>query len=333
MNLIDRYLHEVRRYLPGKNREDILAEIRSHLTDTLEERVKGEPTEEDMAALLKEMGSPRTLAASYPGGEQYLVGPQLYPFFSMVAGIVLAAVLGAQLLAVGVGIWMGEVKFNFWETFAQLVNSIPASLGWVVIVFMILQKRGVRPQVDEADWDPKMLPVIENEEEIKKGEKIFGIAGGSLILALLAAFSDKIGIVIFPGGTFYPNPVLQQLLPWVCLSLLGSIALDIYLLWQGHWSMGSRIARIGVNLISITVLALLVQGHTAWLTAHGSNGFFITLENLSLATPESFQNMGMAAFNLAFVVALVVISIETIVLLVKLVREMVKKEELPVITG
>jgi len=69
MNLIERYLHEVRRYLPAKNREDILAEIRSHLTDTLEERVKGEPGEEDMASLLKEMGSPRKLAASYPGGD------------------------------------------------------------------------------------------------------------------------------------------------------------------------------------------------------------------------------------------------------------------------
>ena len=41
MNIIDRYLHEVGRFLPRKNREDILAEIRSHLSDTLEERVQG----------------------------------------------------------------------------------------------------------------------------------------------------------------------------------------------------------------------------------------------------------------------------------------------------
>ena len=329
MNLIERYLHEVRRYLPAKNREDILAEIRSHLTDTLDERVKGEPGEEDMASLLKEMGSPRKLAASYPGGEQYLIGPELYPFFRMVAGIVLAAVLGAQLLAVGVGFWMGEETFRFWEVFGQLVMSVPVSIGWVIIVFVILQKRGVQPKVDEVDWDPKSLPVVEETDAVKKGERIFGIAAGSIVLALLAAFSDRIGIVIFPGGNFYPNPVLQQMVPWISLSLLASIALDIYLVWQGRWTLGSRIARVAVNLVSITVLVLLVQGHTAWLTAHGSNGFLVTIENLSAATPESFQIMSMAAFNLAFVVALVVTWIETIVLLIRLLRPMVRKENLP----
>ena len=119
------------------------------------------------------------------------------------------------------------------------------------------------------------------------------------------------------------------MLPWVSMSLLVSIGLDIFLLWQGRWNLGSRIANIAVNLISITVLVLLVQGHVAWLTAHGSKAFFFTLENLSLATYESFQNMIMATFNLAFVVALVVTLIETIVLIVKLVSNSLRKSVVP----
>ena len=39
MDLIDRYVHEVGRYLPRKNRADIQAELRSLLIDTLEARV------------------------------------------------------------------------------------------------------------------------------------------------------------------------------------------------------------------------------------------------------------------------------------------------------
>jgi len=77
------------------------------------------------------------------------------------------------------------------------------------------------------------------------------------------------------------------------------------------------------------VLVLLVQGHTAWLTAHGANGFFNTIESLSTVTPESFQNMSMAAFNLAFVVALAVTWIETIVLLIKLFRGAIRKKTQP----
>ena len=38
MNLLDRYVSEVGKYLPRKNRADIEAEIRSTLEDMIEER-------------------------------------------------------------------------------------------------------------------------------------------------------------------------------------------------------------------------------------------------------------------------------------------------------
>ena len=43
MELIERYLNEVRKHLPAKGREDILAEIKSHLEDTLDERTEENP--------------------------------------------------------------------------------------------------------------------------------------------------------------------------------------------------------------------------------------------------------------------------------------------------
>ena len=55
----------------------------------------------------------------------------------------------------------------------------------------------------------------------------------------------------------------------------------------------------------------------------------ITIENLSAVTPESFQIMSMAAFNLAFVVALAVTSIDTILLVIRQVRGVVRKNALP----
>ena len=89
MDLLKRYVHEVGRRLPRKQRADIEAELHSTLVDTLESRVEGEPTEQDQIELLKEFGPPVEVAASYRGGEQYLIGPDLYPLFRMVTGIVL----------------------------------------------------------------------------------------------------------------------------------------------------------------------------------------------------------------------------------------------------
>lgn len=321
MDLIERYLHAVGRRLPAKNRADILAELRSHLNDTLDERFGGGASEDDVAELLKETGEPSKVAASYTGSRQYLIGPELYPTFRMVALIVMAATIGAQLVAIAVGLLTGEAHPAGWDAWAGLVNSIPAALGSVVIVFLILQHFGVNPDLKEKEeWDPRSLPGFDEEEKLKPAEQIVGITFGSIFLGLLAAFPDKIGFFLFPGGGFYPNPVIAQYLGWIILALLAGIGLNVYLLWQGRRTTGSRIAQIAIDLLSIGVLALLYQGHTVWLAAHGSSGLFPSLVKFGEDIAENIQVLGMESFRLAFGIALIVTVVETIVELVRLVN-------------
>jgi len=330
MNLVERYLHAVGRRLPAKNRADILAELRSHLNDTLEERFGGQASEEDVAELLKETGEPTKVAASYTGGRQYLIGPELYPVFRMVALIVLAATIGGQLVAIAVGLLAGEAHAAGWNAWAGLVNSIPAALGSVVIVFLILQHFGVNPDLKEKEaWDPRSLPAFEEDEKVKPSEQIVGIVFGSIFLGLLAAFPGKIGFITFPGGAFYPDPVIAQYMGWIILALLAGIGLNVYLLWQGRWTTGSRVAQVAVNLLSIGVLVLLYQGHTTWLTAHGSSGLFPSLVKFGEDIAGNIQVLGMESFRLAFGIALVVTVVDTVVELVKLVRKSLRKESVP----
>lgn len=63
MELIERYVHEVGRRLPKKQRADVEAELRSLLMDALEARAgaapaAGAPSEADQAAVLVEFGPP-----------------------------------------------------------------------------------------------------------------------------------------------------------------------------------------------------------------------------------------------------------------------------------
>src|SRR5512147_1988535 len=99
MNLIDKYIAEVGKHLPRKNRADIEAEIRSTLEDMLEEwsQGKGSADEAMVLEILKEYGSPREVAAKYKT-HQYLIGPRLFPTFEMVLRIVLIVVAGASLI-------------------------------------------------------------------------------------------------------------------------------------------------------------------------------------------------------------------------------------------
>ena len=335
MELIERYLHEVGRHLPKKNREDILAEIRSDLEDRLEERAQGKASEEDVVALLKEYGSPQKVAASYAPEGQYLIGPALYPLWRMVTSIVLAAMIGAQLLAWGIALWAGNGDINVAELISGLVSGALSSIGSTLIVFMILQRAGVQPKLEDK-WDPRDLPVIENDEEIKRGEVIFGIAGGSVLLALLVAFSDRIGFYSglngqFAvgvsngfGGTFYPNPVIQQLLPWIYLSLAVGIGFNIYLLWRGRWETATRAFELGSDFLSIAVLTMLYKGHASWLTAHGSSGVFFNLTDMFAEITTDLQVFGMKAFCLSFGIALIVVVSVTISKIVKMIIKSVR---------
>ncbi len=317
MSLIDRYIQEVGRYIPRKKRGDIQAELRSSVVDTLEDRYGPEPTDGQVEELLKELGRPRKVAASYHPEGQYLVGPVLYPLFRMVAWIVVVAVLGAQMLAWGIGMFVAGESFSLLEIISSLVNSVPASLGWVLITFMILQYFDAKPYPKDEPWDPSSLPEVNPDEDLKRGEMVFSMVVSVLLLVLLTFFPQFVGFVTFPGGQFYPNPVILDYLVWIQIGLVAGILINLYMFWKGRLDWPGRIAKLVGSLYTIGVLALLVRGHNLWLAARSSadllNGL-TAIENLDWAL------VGMHAYRWGFLVALIVSSIEFVVSIFRLVK-------------
>lgn len=326
MNLFDRYIHEVGRYIPRRKRGDILAELRSLLDDTLEDRFGQSPSESQVEDLLKEFGRPRDVAASYYPQSQYLIGPTLYPLFRMVAWIVVAAVLGGQAIAWGVGMFVGGEAFSVLEMIASLVNSIPISLGWLLITFIILQYFDAKPHLDEEPWDPRKLPEIKPEQELKRGEMIIGLVFGILALVLVTFFPQWIGFITTPGGKFYPNPVILEYLVLIKIVLVAGIGLNLFLLWRGRWSMTTRLVRIAMNIFDVVVLSLLVIGHNEWLAARSSAGFLGMLDAIPGMADGGWELVGMHGFRLGFGVALIVTVVETLASIYRLIRSRLRSD-------
>jgi len=317
MSLIDRYLHEVGRYLPRTKRGDIQTELRSSISDTLEDRYGPEPTEAQVEELLKELGRPRQVAASYRPESQYLVGPVLYPLFRMISWIVVVAVLGAQVLAWSIGIFVAGESFSILEVITSLVNSVPASLGWVLITFMILQYFDAKPKFEEEPWDPSSLPEINPEEDLKRGEMVVGLVFGVLLLVLVTFFPQWIGFISAPQGKFYANPVILDYLAWIQIGLVSGILLNIYLFWRGRLDWPGRTLKLVLSLYTIAVLALLVRGHNLWLVARSSSSL---MDGLGAIESLDWRLVGMHAFRWGFLVALIVSAIEFLVTLYRLVK-------------
>ena len=103
--------------------------------------------------------------------------------------------------------------------------------------------------------------------------------------------------------------------------------LDIVLLWHGRWELSTRIAKIGTNIFSIVLLCLLLQGQIAWLNQMGISDFAVEQFQFT-NTPEGFQLIGMASFRLAFLVALIVIAVNTFFSIYRLIKNSLSNAQL-----
>jgi hypothetical protein len=139
-------------------------------------------------------------------------------------------------------------------------------------------------------------------------------------------FPHWVGFVVTPGRQFYSNPVIIDYLTWIQAGLLAGVLLNIYLFWKGRLDLVSRILKLAVSVYTIAVLALLVQGHNAWLSDHSSGGvtdFFTAIEALN------WELVGMHAFRIGFAVALIVSIIELLFAVYRLIRSIFSSDISP----
>jgi hypothetical protein len=277
MDLIERYVHEVGRHLPRKQRVDVETELRSLLQDMVEDRAQTKvekADEETIVAVLKEFGRPEKVAASYQTRPHYLIGPELFPIFQLVltislVGFVAITVFGVVLSARNSDAFLADVTRALAQAIPDVVGGLFSAFGSIVLVFAILER--VLPneefaEEEEEAWDPRKLPAVNPSQEINRGETVAGIVFGIILLLLLNVFPQWAGVFVMHDGQFATVPLLSanfyaNLLPWVNLLLLVSIGVDIYKVRLGRHNRVSRMLDIGVALwTAVTIYILIVQG-------------------------------------------------------------------------
>lgn len=255
--LIERYVREVARRLPAKQRADVVRELRSSLLDALDDRFGPGATWAQAAILLRENGSPKQVAASYRPEDGYLIGPEWYPAFSLVLRIVLAAFSGALVLASALAV-VTRPASEVGGILLGLVNGIVhgglIAFAIVVGIFHLLQ-RTEKPPIELGDgWDPVELPPATECDAAGRGEAIAGVIAPPVFLAVLYLFRNVIGIWM-PGAR---QPLLNDIflahLPWIAAALLAGMPINAWLVWRHRWSWITRTARLAVDLFAVWVL-------------------------------------------------------------------------------
>lgn len=248
---IERYVRQVARRLPKGARGDVAGELRSLLTDEVEERIAAEPSrpaEELALDRISAFGDPAAVARRYAPTDGYLIGPALYPAFRMAALIVLGVygVLAVLWVLDILYTTMSVVPFRFEFTpetaaYDALMGAL-ANLGVLVVVFAgieRLREREKEPgdEVPDRAWDPRELPELPVPGRVSRLGRMISIAAGLFFLVALNYAPEWLGILIIRGDEWGPFPVLdpnyRTFLPWLDAWIIGGILHDVWLIRRG----------------------------------------------------------------------------------------------------
>jgi hypothetical protein len=288
--LFDRYVHEVGRRLPRKQRADVEAELRSLLMDALQDRAseadvpEGEAaadaaSEADQVAVLEEFGPPAQVAAQYTPPHRYLIGPRLYDIYWIVVAAVAGSLTLAHLVMLIVALWGQAVPFGalgpaFGEVFGGYLGALLTGFGSITLTFALLER--VLPESalaelgQEKEWDPRSLPRIEDRGRLELGGVIAETVVTVVALILFNVFPEWIGVnfrgsIDGASAVWHSTPMLSAAfftlyLPWLNALWVARIALNVVLLRMGRWQRLTRLVDLALTAFGGYILYRMIAG-------------------------------------------------------------------------
>lgn len=243
MDLLERYLQAVGRYLALDTKDDTLAELRANLMadmDARAEQLGRSLTESEIAAILRAHGRPFVVAAQYLP-QRYLIGPTLFPIYlitlqktaPIVALLYFLTSTSVRILS----------KSNLGAAIGgSLLGLVPVLLlfwGLMTMTFAILEFAHVEcgERTGRQNWDPgKLPPVTRHKKQTSPVGRVADLVVHCLGMLYIFAIPHYPFLILGPGTLF-----LNRLLVIAPVWHIFYVALVIVLL-----------AQLGIKLMALT---------------------------------------------------------------------------------
>lgn len=268
--MIKRYLYTIGKYLSPSQREEVLKEIESNLYDFLEENYgPNDYSEEAIEAAIRAMGHPKTVAEAYLNSPRSLVGSTYIDAFWLVVKI--------ALIGTAIGITIGNIlEFSpsdngiqlFVKLFTDIWQSSFATLGMVTAIFALIQHYSPSEEKDTREnWSLDMLDrAPESYQKVSIVELVvetFFICLGLVVINqaspyLAFSFRDNVVIPLINMSVFQPFVI------WITLVLIGSLAVNVYLLIRRSWETTTRIISMGLDIVGVMILTKMALTPEIW---------------------------------------------------------------------
>lgn len=242
MDLVERYVHAVRFWLPRAQQDDLAAELAEDIHSQIEEqegKLGRKLTELEVASLLKERGRPMLVANRYRP-QQYLIGPVLFPVYRLVIIIVaLCYAVPWTLTWISLVIldpfYRSHLGAGATKVWGNFLGAMLIALGAVTLIFVILDR--VKPNLKFLkDWDPHDLPAVRDPQRIPRVNSTIELAANLVFVVWWVA--DMWSTTIFNhGGTRIVFAPIWKIFLWAFfLIAVANILLAVANLIRPYWT-------------------------------------------------------------------------------------------------
>ncbi|HEX8810498.1 MAG TPA: hypothetical protein VF742_00775, partial [Terracidiphilus sp.] len=279
MDLFERYIQAIRKYLPWTlsraRQDDIVAELRANFESQLEDREAdlGRPlTEGEMIDWLKQLGAPMQVAGRYQP-VQYLIGPTLFPMYLYVLRLALFWSLVVYTIVAIVTFWTPNAG-SVMDWIVRAPGVLLNTGFWVTLVFVVLEyilahHPETLPRMDgiNVDWSPSKLPPLEPVHDNKPQTYVKAVAEvifGWLFLIWLVLIPKYPFLWLGPGAYFLRTvPFTITPIVWTFFWVVAAVTL-VRVLWNtidllsGSWRRQQRLKPIAHKVFGMICLGVLV---------------------------------------------------------------------------
>jgi hypothetical protein len=277
MELVDRYLHAVKFWLPRKQKDDIIAELSEDLRSQIEDmqtELGHKLTDAEIEPILKRCGSPMSVAGRYLP-QQSLIGPALFPIYSIIIrSLFLYFLLPWMLVWIGIAIFSPDFRADHpgIALFASLKPwwlACTYSLFFNTLAFALLDRSQARQHLVN-DWNPRSLPAVRDHNRISRGGTIFEL---TVVVATLATWIqlDAFRRVFHIFGTTITLSSFWPFFFWALVAVtVAGIAVSCVNLSHPRWTRLTASLRLGIDCYSFGLFYLLCRSNL--LQSFSANG-------------------------------------------------------------
>lgn len=279
VELIERYLYDVVRHLPEKQRKDIEEELRTLIEDMIEERAvdPAKTREEYVKQVLNELGNPAKLARNYRGERHSLISGEYYDNYCYVLKIVIICTIAGIVCSniVSAIIHVIETKGKTDAVLDDMLNiaSVPMALvfafGIVTFIFACMER--YQFNINEKTWTLDELPQIPYKKSvISRIESAAGIIFGVLGIILFTFAPQLVGAWIrMDDGQFVSVPIFnlsvwRGALPLFVVAALVGIMTDFVKLVAGRYTYTVMTVTVIMDVISFGITVFLFKAFPIW---------------------------------------------------------------------